>query len=60
MKIPQEDFDEGDEDRVAKLRLSLYGTRDAAQNWVAECTRRLLKLGFHWANDEARKKHGLD
>ena len=21
---------------------------------------RLLKLGFHWANDEARKKHGLD
>ena len=27
---------EGDEDKVGKLDFSLYGTRDAAQNW-AQC-----------------------
>ena len=30
--IPQEDWETGDELRVAKLNLSLYGTRDAAMN----------------------------
>ena len=44
IKIPKEDFEPGDEDRVAKLRISLYGTRDAAQNWTAEYTRHLLSL----------------
>ena len=33
-------------DKVAQLQLSLYGTRDAAQNWAATYARFLKKLGF--------------
>ena len=32
--------------KVAKLNLSLYGTRDAAQNWTEEYTKKLVDLGF--------------
>ena len=32
IEIPMEDWQPGDESRVAKFNLSLYGTRDAAQN----------------------------
>ena len=32
---------------VGQLQLSLYRTRDAAQNWAATYTRFLLKIGFH-------------
>ena len=32
VEIPKEDRVAGDEDRVGRLRLCLYGTRDAAQN----------------------------
>eukprot|EP00973_Karenia_brevis_P036049 4973185-Karenia_brevis.AAC.1 len=39
IEIPEEDWEEGDEARVAKLNLSLYGTRDAAQNWAKEVER---------------------
>ena len=46
IEIPLEDWEPGDEARVAKLNLSLYGTRDAAQNWSAEFTRTLKRLGF--------------
>ena len=31
---------------VGKLNLSLYGTRDAAQNWAATYTKQLLEIGF--------------
>ena len=31
---------------VGKLNLSLYGTRDAAQNWAATYTKHLLEIGF--------------
>ena len=31
---------------VAQLNLSLYGTRDAAQNWTKEYTRVLSAAGF--------------
>ena len=41
-----EDWQPGDANRVAKLKLSLYGTGDAAQNWTEECTQRLLELGY--------------
>ena len=41
-----EDWEPGDEHRVGKLNLSLYGTRDAAQNWAAEYTGLLNSLGF--------------
>ena len=44
--IPDEDKEEGDQDRVAKLNLSLYGTRDAAMNWAATYTKHLKDLGF--------------
>lgn len=30
--IPDEDWEPGDADKIAKLNLSLYGMRDAAQN----------------------------
>ena len=46
VKIPEEDFEPGDEGRVAKLRLSLYGTRDAAQNWAKEYGGFLVSMGF--------------
>ena len=32
IEIPAEDWEPGDEMIIAKLNLSLYGTRDAAQN----------------------------
>ena len=44
--IPAEDLEEGDEGYVAKLNLSLYGTRDAAQNWADTYTALLKGLGF--------------
>ena len=54
-----------------KLNYSLYGTRDAAQNWEAEYTRYLTKLGFkrglsspcifyHAARDMTVVVHGDD
>jgi hypothetical protein len=46
VKIPDEDMEPGDENRVAKLRLSLYGTRDAAQNWAREYGSHLCSIGF--------------
>ena len=35
-----------EEHRVGRLKLSLYGTRDAAQNWAAAYTKYLLSRGF--------------
>ncbi len=46
IKIPDEDFEPGDEDRVGVLNLSLYGTRDAAKNWAAKYTEVLRNIGF--------------
>ena len=45
-EIPIEDFESGDEGKVARLNLSLYGTRDAAQNWDKEYTTFLQESGF--------------
>ena len=36
IQIPVEDRHPGDEGMVGRLNLSLYGTRDAAQNWSVE------------------------
>ena len=46
--LPQEDLDEHDdvEEMVGKLRLSMYGTRDAAQNWALEYSQTLISMGF--------------
>ena len=46
IEIPVEDRDQGDEGMVGQLQLSLYGTRDAAQNWACEYTRFLKEAGF--------------
>ena len=43
IEIPIEDFGPGDEGKVARLNLSLYGTGDAAQNWAKESTRRFWR-----------------
>ena len=46
IEIPIEDYEPGDEHNVGELCLSLYGTRDAAQNWAKEFTTTLEDLGF--------------
>ena len=46
IEIPIEDYEDGDEMMVGKLNLSLYGTRDAAQNWAKEYTSLLVSNGF--------------
>ena len=46
VKITEEDFEEGDEQRCALLLKSLCGTRDAALNWAKCYTDRFLELGF--------------
>ena len=46
IELPVEDWLPGDEGSVAQLNLSLYGTRDAAQNWAQEYTRTLRAAGF--------------
>ena len=46
IELPAEDSSDGDVDMVGELRLSLYGTRDAAMNWVATYSEFLTKLGF--------------
>ncbi len=46
IKIPAEDYEDVDDNKVGQLNLSLYGTRDAAQNWSRHVARMLAKLGF--------------
>ena len=46
IEIPIEDFEPGDEHMVGRLNLSLYGTRDAAQNWTREYTEFLERIGY--------------
>ena len=46
IEIPAEDRVPGDENMVGRLNLSLYGTRDAAQNWTEEYTRTMVRAGF--------------
>ena len=46
INIPDEDWEEGDEGLVGQLQISLYGTRDAAQNWAATYTKFLVKIWF--------------
>ena len=51
IRIPREDREAGDEGMVARLLLSLYGTRDAAMNWVAAYTSFVLSIGSKRAAD---------
>ena len=46
MKLPAEDMEEGDEGLCGRLRVSMYGTRDAALNWAMEYAETLRVAGF--------------
>ena len=46
VELPPEDWQAGDEEMCGLLRVSLYGTRDAAQNWEEGFARTLEELGF--------------
>ena len=46
IEIPKEDREPGDEAMVGKLRLCLYGTRDAAFNWSETVAKQLEESGY--------------
>ena len=46
VQIAAEDQQLGDERRCGKLNYSMYGTRDAAQNWASEYAEMLVAIGF--------------
>ena len=46
VKLPEEDLQEGDGHRCGRLKMSMYGTRDAALNWAAEYTSTLIADGY--------------
>ena len=46
IKLPEEDDMYGQGDLVGKLRLCLYGTRDAALNWQQTLSDHVVEAGF--------------
>ena len=46
VQLPPEEPKDGEQNICGKLQLSMYGTRDAAQNWERECASKLLSWGF--------------
>ena len=46
VKLPQEDIGPGEEGLCGRLNFSMYGTRDAAQNWFEEYSQGLVRVGF--------------
>ena len=71
IEIPVEDRQPGDENKIGKLRLCLYGTRDAAHNWGEVVANQLIKNGnvrgsafpsvyFNHQDDIAVMVHGDD
>ena len=46
IEIPEEDKDPNEGDVVGQLELSLYGTRDAAQNWEKQYEQTFVGLGI--------------
>ena len=45
VELPKEDNETG-ENLVGELNYSMYGTRDAAQNWGEECAATMEQMGF--------------
>ena len=45
VQIADEDKQEGDETKCGKLNYSMYGTRDAAQNWANDYADMLMSVG---------------
>ena len=46
VQLPSEDLAPGEDGVCGRLNYSMYGTRDAAQNWFEEYSQRLLEVGF--------------
>eukprot|EP00973_Karenia_brevis_P032314 4453349-Karenia_brevis.AAC.1 len=46
IQLPVENWREGDECRVGKLNVSLYGTWEAASNWQEETSNFMTEKGF--------------
>ena len=46
VKLPDEDVEPGDEGKCGRLKMSMYGTRDAALNWSLEYASTLLASGY--------------
>lgn len=46
VRIPDEDYEPGDEGTRGRLLMSMYGTRDAAVNWHNGCVEALEKFGM--------------
>ena len=46
VQLPQEDQMPGEEGMCGRLNYSMYGTRDAAQNWFDQYSGHLKKIGF--------------
>ena len=46
VELPKEDYQNGDEHMCGLLKLSLYGTRDAAMNWEAEINSTMKAVGY--------------
>ena len=44
VELPEED--KGSEDEIGELNYSMYGTRDAAQNWAEDCAQTMKDMGF--------------
>ena len=47
VQLPKEDLKDGGTGLCGRLKYSMYGTRDAAQNWYKEYSNHLIKIGFH-------------
>ena len=46
VELPPEDWEAGDDNMCGRLNYSLYGTRDAAQNWEEELGQTLEEAGL--------------
>ena len=46
VQLPEEDCREGERGLCGRLHFSMYGTRDAAQNWFAAYSQHLVQIGF--------------
>ena len=44
--IVDEDWQPGDEEKCGRLNVSVYGTRDAANNWEAAYTSQMKEMGI--------------
>ena len=46
VRLHEEDLETGDEGKCGRLKMSMYGTRDAALNWSLEYASALLASGY--------------